>query len=200
VVHVGDTVAEKPKGRYMDMTAPSGREAETPNAEAGKYLTFSLGDEHYGLEIIRVQEIVGLIPVTRIPRLPAFVAGVVNLRGRVIPVVDLRLVFGMPASAMNDRTCIIVVSLDRADGTTAVMGVIVDEVSDVANLTEDAIEATPEFGTTVDTSFIKGVGRYEERVVLLLDINGVLTTGELDELDRVAVTNTASDKAQEEDS
>lgn len=184
----------------MDKTATAGQQAgQTAVAEAGKYLTFSLGDEHYGLEIIRVQEIVGLIPVTRIPRLPAFVAGVVNLRGRVIPVVDLRLVFGMPGSAMDDRTCIIVVSIDRADGSSAVMGVIVDEVSDVAYLADDAIEETPEFGTTVDTSFIKGVGRYEERVVLLLDINGVLTAGELEDLDRVAVNgDTAAEVLKEE--
>jgi len=185
----------------MEKTATAGLQAgPTAVAGAGKYLTFSLGDEHYGLEIIRVQEIVGLIPVTRIPRLPAFVAGVVNLRGRVIPVVDLRLVFGMPGSAMDDRTCIIVVSIDRADGSSAVMGVIVDEVSDVAYLADDAIEETPEFGTTVDTSFIKGVGRYEERVVLLLDINGVLTAGELDQIDHAAVAGVISDKAQEGES
>jgi len=185
----------------MDKTATAGLPAgPTAVAGAGKYLTFSLGDEHYGLEIIRVQEIVGLIPVTRIPRLPAFVAGVVNLRGRVIPVVDLRLVFGMSGSAMDERTCIIVVSVDRADGSSAVMGVIVDEVSDVAYLADDAIEETPEFGTTVDTSFIKGVGRYEERVVLLLDINGVLTARELEDLDHVAVNGDLAAEALKEES
>jgi len=189
------------RGLYMDMTAQTGHTAgPTDIAGAGKYLTFSLGDEHYGLEIIRVQEIVGLIPVTRIPRLPAFVAGVVNLRGRVIPVVDLRLAFGMPGSAMDDRTCIIVVSLDRADGSTAVMGVIVDEVSDVVYLADDAIEPTPEFGTAVDTSFITGVGRLEERVVLLLDINGVLTSGELDDLVRASLNTNANTESVKEDS
>lgn len=154
-------------------------------ATAGKYLTFSLGEEHYGLEILRVQEIVGLLPVTRVPRLPAMVAGVVNLRGRVIPVVDLRLAFGMRASAMSERSCIVVVSVHRATGTT-VMGVLVDEVSDVADLAHAEIEETPEFGTAVDTSFIKGVGRLEGRVVLLLDIDRVLNTREIEAIERAA--------------
>lgn len=148
-------------------------------AGAGKYLTFGLADEHYGLEIQRVQEIVGLIPVTRVPRLPSFVAGVVNLRGRVIPVVDLRLSFGLPSAEMGERTCIIVVRVERAEGSSAVMGVIVDEVSDVVDLAEGAIEATPEFGTYVDTSFMCGVGRDGDRVVLLLDIDQVLSGAEL---------------------
>ncbi len=167
-------------------------------AQAGKYLTFDLASEHYGLEIMRVQEIVGIMPVTRVPRMPEFVAGVVNLRGRVIPVVDLRLAFGMPASAMDERTCIVVVRVDRTEGGSAVMGVIVDEVSDVTDLVADAIEATPEFGTEIDTSFIKGVGRLEGRVVLLLDIDRVLSARELADVSRIALTNSTPDVAQEE--
>lgn len=169
------------------MSALTGQAAGTI-AEAGKYLTFSLGEEHYGLDIMRVQEIVGLIPVTRVPRLPGFVAGVVNLRGRVIPVVDLRLAFGMSRSAMDERACIIVVNVTRGEGSSSIMGAIVDEVSDVAYLATDAIEATPEFGTAADTSFIKGVGRLEDRVVMLLDIDRVLTTTELEELERATVS------------
>lgn len=142
---------------------------------AGKYLTFGLNDEHYALEILRVQEIVGLIPITRVPRLPRFVAGVVNLRGRVIPVVDLRLAFGLDASEMTDRTCIIVVRSEREDGSATVMGALVDEVSDVVNFSADAVEPTPEFGADVDTSFVKGVGRFEDRVALLLDVDLVLS-------------------------
>jgi purine-binding chemotaxis protein CheW len=161
----------------------------------GKYLTFSLADEHYGLEILCVQELVGLLPVTRVPRLPAFVAGVVNLRGRVIPLVDLRVCFGMPASAMDERTCVIVVRVERADDRSAAMGVIVDEVSDVVYLAQDVIEPTPEFGTSVDTSFVKGVGRLEDRVVLLLDIDQVLSSGELDALAN-AVTEDGDQSAQ----
>lgn len=155
-------------------------------ATAGKYLTFSLADEHYGLEILRVQELVGLLPVTRVPRLPAFVAGVVNLRGRVIPLVDLRLCFGMSASAMDDRTCVVVVKVERGDDRLAVMGLMVDEVSDVVSLSEEVIEPTPEFGTAVDTSFVQGVGRLDDRVVLLLDIDRVLSSGELDAIAHAA--------------
>lgn len=155
-------------------------------AAPGKYLTFGLAEENYGLEILRVQEIVGMLPVTRVPRLPAFVAGVVNLRGRIIPVVDLRLAFGLPSSAMDERTCIIVVRVHKGDGTGAVMGVIVDEVSDVGDLAADEIEETPEFGSAIDTSFIKGVGRLEGRVVLLLDIDCVLSGAELELVDQAA--------------
>lgn len=156
------------------------------SAAPGKYLTFGLAGEHYGLEVLRVQEIVGLLPVTRVPRLPSFVAGVVNLRGRVIPVIDLRLAFGLPASEMHERTCIVVARIERDDGVSAVMGVLVDEVSDVADLSADAIEETPEFGSSLDTSFIKGVGRAEDRVLLLLDIDRVLSGAEMQIVERVA--------------
>lgn len=152
----------------------------------GKYLTFCLAGENYGLEILRVQEIVGLLPVTRVPRMPSFVAGVVNLRGRVIPVVDLRLAFGLARSEMSERNCIIVVRVKRASGRSAVMGVLVDEVSDVVDLVGDVIEETPEFGASIDTSFIKGVGRSDERVLLLLDIDRVLSGAELDAVEKAA--------------
>lgn len=184
----------------MDVTARAGSAGTITVAEAGKYLTFSLADEHYGLDIVRVQEIVGLIPVTRVPRLPAFVAGVINLRGRVIPVVDLRLSFGMPASDMGERTCIVIVSIEHPDGSSVTRGAIVDEVSDVVRFSADEVEPTPEFGTSVDTSFIKGVGRLGERVVLLLDIDRALTTGELEELDKAAVSVTAGAERVEEES
>lgn len=167
----------------------------TQEAVAGKYLTFSLGDERYGLEILRVQEIVGLLPVTRVPRLPDHVAGVVNLRGRVIPVVDLRVAFGLKDTEVNDRTCIVVANLVRADGSEVTMGALVDEVSDVVDLTEADLEATPEFGTEVDTTFIKGVGRLGERVVLLLDIDKVLTVNEIDAVERAG----AADEGMEEE-
>jgi len=152
-------------------------------ATPGKYLTFGLAGEFYGLEVLRVQELVGLLPITRVPRLPSFVAGVVNLRGRVIPVVDLRLAFGLPASEMHDRICIVVVSVERANGSSAVMGVLVDEVSDVVDLAAGDIEDTPEFGPDIDTSFIKGVGRSDTRVLLLLDIDRALSGRELELVD-----------------
>jgi len=166
-------------------------------AQAGKYLTFDLADEHYGLEIMRVQEIVGIMPVTRVPRLPAFVAGVVNLRGRVIPVVDLRLAFGLPGVEATERSCIIVVRIERESGSSVVMGVIVDEVSDVAYLADDAIEETPEFTSDVDTSFIKGVGRIEQRVLLLLDIDRVWSGSEMEFVGRAASSVATDDVVTE---
>ncbi len=170
------------------------------SALAGKYLTFDLGEEHYGLEIMRVQEIVGIMPVTRVPRMPEFVAGVVNLRGRVIPVVDLRLAFGLPGAEVTERSCIIVVSIEREDDSTVVMGVIVDEVSDVAYLAADAIEETPEFASDVDTSFIKGVGRIEQRVLLLLDIDRVWSGSEMELVGRVAAPAAKDESAEEGES
>lgn len=145
----------------------------------GKYLTFVLADESYGIEILRVQEIVGLLPVTRVPRMPASIAGVVNLRGRVIPVVDLRLAFGMPAAPRTDVSCIIVVRVVSSTVGDRILGVIVDEVSDVVAFTTDRIEETPEFGSEIDTSFIRGVGRIESRVVLLLDIDKALSADQM---------------------
>lgn len=167
-------------------------------AGPGKYLTFGLAGEFYGLEIMRVQEIVGLLPITRVPRLPSFVAGVVNLRGRVIPVVDLRSAFGLAASEMHERICTVIVSVERADGSTAVMGVLVDEVSDVVDLAADAIGETPEFGAQVDTSFIKGVGRIEGRVLLLLDIDEALSGRELDLVETAAAQVGLSDETDVE--
>jgi len=174
--------------------------ASEESVTAGKYLTFNLADESYGLEILRVQELVGLSAITRVPRLPAFIAGVINLRGRVIPLVDLRLCFGMAGSAMDDRTCVIVVRVERGKDHAAAMGVLVDEVSDVVYLAQDSIEPTPEFGTTVDTSFVKGVGRLEDRVVLLLDIDRVLSSSELDAIAQAAGHTGDAAAAQEPDS
>lgn len=160
---------------------------QTESALAGKYLSFSLADEFYGLEILRVQEIVGMLPVTRVPRLPEFVAGVVNLRGRIIPVIDVRSAFRMDLAPITDRTCIIVVSVTRAEGVSTVIGIIVDEVSDVLDLAAEAIEDTPSFGVEVDTSFIRGVGRFDDRVILLLDIDNALSSSQLQMVDRATL-------------
>lgn len=160
-------------------------------ATAGKFLTFDLAAEHYGLPILRVQEIVGLLPVTRVPRLPSFVAGVVNLRGRIIPVVDLRQAFGMERAEATERTCIVIVGVERDSGATT-MGVMVDAVSEVVDLAADAVEDTPEFGTGVDTSFISGVGRIEDGVVLLLDIDRVLSGNEMELVERAVASSAVS--------
>lgn len=147
-------------------------------AKAGKYLTFNLGREVYGIEILKVQEIIGMMSVTRVPKTPAFVRGVVNLRGKVIPVIDLRLKFGLEGKDDTDRTCIIVVQVTLF-GNPVIMGLIVDEVSEVLNVQGNQIEASPSFGAKVDTDFILGMGKVGTKVVMLLDVDRVLASDEL---------------------
>jgi purine-binding chemotaxis protein CheW len=136
---------------------------------AGKYLTFCLAEEAYGLEILKVREIIGLMNITAVPGTPAFVKGVINLRGKVIPVVDLRLKFGLPEKEKSDETCIIVV--DAGEGEK---GIIVDRVSEVMSIAGEDIEDTPSFGVNVDTDFILGMGKARGQVTILLDVGKVL--------------------------
>ena len=152
----------------------AGRQESLLMELAGKYLTFKLDVEEFGLEILKVQEIIKMMEITKVPRTPAFVRGVINLRGKVIPVVDLRLKFGMEARAGTDKTCIIVVTVKKATGAV-VMGIIVDEVSEVLDVVEASIEPPPAFGGAVDTSFILGMGKIGERVVTLMDVDRVLS-------------------------
>lgn len=145
---------------------------------AGKYLTFRLAEEEYGLEILKVQEIIQMQAVTKVPRTPDYVRGVINLRGKVIPVIDLRLKFAMPTKETTEKTCVIVVQVKR-DQVTVTMGIIVDEVSEVLDINGGQIEPAPEFGTAVDTAFILGLGKIGKKVVMLLDADKVLSSGEL---------------------
>jgi len=145
---------------------------------AGKYLTFQLGSEVYGLEILKVQEIIGMMHVTTVPRTPEFVRGVINLRGKVIPVIDLRLKFSMESHDDTERTCIIVVQVS-AGASTITMGIIVDEVSEVLDIKADQIEPAPSFGTGFDTEFILAMGKIGQKVVMLLDVDKVLSSGEI---------------------
>ena len=145
---------------------------------AGKYLTFKLDAEEFGLQILKVQEIIKMMEITRVPRTPLFVRGVINLRGKVIPVVDLRLKFEMETRATTDKTCVIVLTVRRGAGPV-VMGIIVDEVSEVLDVGGGSIEPPPEFGVAVDTSFILGMGKIGGRVVSLLDVDKVLTGEEI---------------------
>ena len=141
---------------------------------AGKYMTFRLAEEDYGLEIQKVREIIGLMEITRVLRTQGFIRGVINLRGKVIPVVDLRLKFGMPGAETTDQTVIIVVQC-RASERLLTMGLLVDQVLEVLSIDGAQIEATPSLGDSGDdTSFILGVGKTAERVVFLLDIGKVL--------------------------
>jgi len=154
-------------------------------AGGGKYLTFVLGQEVYGVEILKVQEIIGIMSVTRVPRTPTFIRGVINLRGKVIPVIDLRLKFGMEGREDTERTCIIVVQL-KQDGQLTTVGTIVDEVSEVLPLTAEQITAPPSFGAGVDTQFILGMGRVGERVLTLLDIDRALTNQDIEAVEHAA--------------
>ena len=148
-------------------------------SQAGKYLTFKLGAEEFGLEILKVQEIIKMMDITRVPRTPAFVRGVINLRGKVIPVVDLRLKFDMESRETTEKTCIIVVQVRRKDGVVT-MGIIVDEVSEVLDVAGEQIEPAPEFGGVVDTSLILGMGKVGDRVVTLMDVDKVLSGEEVE--------------------
>ncbi|HWA26056.1 MAG TPA: chemotaxis protein CheW [Lacunisphaera sp.] len=140
---------------------------------AGKYLTVGLANEAYGIAVLKVREIIRMLKITPVPQMPAFVKGVVNLRGRVIPVIDLRVKFGLEA-AFTDRTCIVVVQVRPAAGTTVQMGLIVDCVEEVVTLTAAEIEPTPEFGTAVDTSYLLGLAKVKGQVKTLLDIDKVV--------------------------
>ncbi len=152
-------------------------------ALAGKYLTFRLGDEEYGIGILKVKEIIGMMPITPIPQTPPYVKGVINLRGKVIPVIDLRLRFGMEEAEYTDRTCIIVVEVSLA-AEAVIMGIVVDAVSEVAQIKAEEIEDTPSFGTTLDTSYILGMAKTDDSVKILLDIDKILSEEELAQIDR----------------
>ncbi|MBA4367184.1 MAG: chemotaxis protein CheW [Desulfobacterium sp.] len=144
----------------------------------GKFLTFTLGGEEYGIGILKIKEIIGMMHVTTMPQTPDFVKGVINLRGKVIPVMDLRLRFGMAAMDYTERTCIIVVEIEGNSGTIQV-GIVVDSVSEVLNIKGDDIEETPAFGTKLNTDYILGMAKMEVGVKILLDIDKVLTSEDL---------------------
>jgi purine-binding chemotaxis protein CheW len=147
-------------------------------ARGGKYLTFALGKEEYGLEILKVREIIGWMEITALPRTPPYVKGVVNLRGQVIVVVDLRAKFEMEAAAKTDQTCIIVVEIAHGSRKLST-GIIVDRVSEVLEIPGENIEDAPTFGTTVATDFILGMGKVGDAVKILLDIDKVLSAAEV---------------------
>ncbi len=139
----------------------------------GKYLTFSLAGEEYGIGILKIKEIIGMMPITPVPQAGDYIKGVINLRGRVIPVIDLRLRFDVKVTAFTDRTCIVVVELDGKNGTI-LMGLVVDSVSEVLNIKEADIEDTPVLGIQVDTTYILGMAKTEGGVKILLDIDQVV--------------------------
>jgi len=148
----------------------------------GKYLTFSLGKEEYGVSILKVREIIGLMEITAVPHTPSYIKGVINLRGRVIPVLEMRVKFGMEHQGYNERTCIIVVEVQGAAGAVQV-GMLVDSVSEVLNIGDDEIEPPPSFGSAgLDTDYLLGMGKVKGQVKILLDVDKVIGEGELQRL------------------
>jgi purine-binding chemotaxis protein CheW len=155
---------------------------------AGKYLTFTMAGEEYGIGILKIKEIIGMMSVTTVPRTPEFVKGVINLRGKVIPVVELRLRFGMEAIDYTERTCIIVVEIEGTAGTIRI-GIVVDSVSEVLNIKGEDIEETPTFGAKLNTDYILGMAKMEGGVKILLDIDRVLSDQEFQDVAKAGESN-----------
>lgn len=151
------------------------------DATAGKYLAVVIDTEAYGIAVVKVREIIRLQKITSVPQMPSFVRGVINLRGRVIPIVDLRLKFGLKA-VDAERTCIVVVQVALASNTAAQMGLIVDSVEEVVNLAADQIESTPEFGGSIDTRYLLGMAKVHGQVKTLLDIDRVVAADTLESI------------------
>ena len=159
-------IAMKPQGRAV------------PDGKGGKYLTFSLAQEDYGIGILKVKEIIGVMPITSLPQVPQFVKGVINLRGKVIPIFDLRLRFGLAEEEHTDKTCIIVVEVAGSTGQIQ-MGIVVDSVSEVMNIKPDHIEKAPSFGDGLDRGYIRGMAKVDGQVKIILDIDQVMGAGEI---------------------
>ncbi len=164
-------------GVATEQTASEGRASLL--ALAGKYLTFQLGGEEYGLEILKVREIIGMLDVTYVPQTEPFVRGVINLRGKVIPVIDLRRKFGLEHREDDDRTCTIVVEVNSASGQRLLMGIVVDQVREVVNVRGEDIEPTPSFGSHMDTEYILGMAKVDSGVKILLAIDRVVGDSQL---------------------
>ena len=141
---------------------------------AGKYLTFALGGESYAIPVLKVREIIRLTSITTVPQMPDYIRGVINLRGKIIPVMDLRLRFGFAAAASAEQNCIVVVQVKNPAGQATAMGLVVDAVEEVAQFAAADIEETPDFGTQVDTQCILGMAKVKGVVKALLDIDRVI--------------------------
>ncbi len=153
-------------------------------AQDNKFLTFKLGEENFAIPILKIKEIIGMMTVTKVPRLPDFIKGVVNLRGKIIPVVDLRLKFGMEERSYDERTQIIVMEIQSENGTKT-NGIVVDTVQEVMDIPLENIETPPQYGANVDQEFLKGMGKVKEQVIMMLDVDRIFTTGEKEILETV---------------
>jgi purine-binding chemotaxis protein CheW len=164
------------------MAEPENAAAAKTDNRTGKYLAFHLGREVFAIQVLKVREIMGIQDITAVPQTPVYVKGVINLRGKVIPVMDLRLKFGLPEVEYTQRTCIIVVQIRGPNGSVSLTGIVVDEVSEAVNIAAAEIEDTPDFGDGVSTSYILGMAKSRGKVKILLDIDRVLQAQELDGL------------------
>jgi purine-binding chemotaxis protein CheW len=155
--------------------------ATQSDARAGKYLTFQLSNEEFGIRVLKVREIMGIQEITAVPQTPAHIKGVINLRGKVVPVIDLRLKFGLAAAEYTQRTCIIVTQVQGESGAV-LMGIVVDGVAEVLNLAASEIEDTPDFGEEYSGGYLLGMAKVKGKVKILLDIERVLSTQDLHNL------------------
>ncbi|HEY1171420.1 MAG TPA: chemotaxis protein CheW [Verrucomicrobiae bacterium] len=160
--------------------------ATTARAVAGKYLTFALGRESYGVAVLKVREIIRVVDITAVPQMPEYVKGVINLRGKIIPVVDLRIKFALAKAETTESTCIVVVQIQGASGLKTQIGLIVDAVEEVTNIAASDIEETPDFGTSLDTEYILGMAKLKGGVKTLLDIDKVLLAGAIEKITQKA--------------
>jgi purine-binding chemotaxis protein CheW len=150
-------------------------EERKPIAAPGKYLTFALAQEEYGVSVLKVREIIKMMEITAVPQVPRHIRGVINLRGKVIPIVDLRLKFGVAIAESTNRTCIVVVDVVLG-ARRILLGMIVDSVAEVLNVAVDEIEAAPDFGERLDTAYMQGVAKIKGSVKILLDLDRVLAS------------------------
>jgi purine-binding chemotaxis protein CheW len=155
-----------------------------------QYLTYKLGEEVFALDISKVREVLDFTTATKVPRTPEFMRGVINLRGSVVPVVDLRLKFGMSATEKTVNTCVIITEVS-VDGETTVLGALADSVQEVIDLGQEQIEPAPKIGTKLNTEFIKGMGKQDERFIIILDIDKAFSVEEIAQVQNAETTGTA---------
>jgi len=183
--HFQFTEQKEVNKRMTELTETVDQAVKVMTEREGKYLTFILDEEEYGIGILKIKEIIGMMPITTVPQTPEFVKGVINLRGKVIPIVDLRARFGMDTIDYTERTCIIVVEIEGPAGMLMI-GIVVDAVSEVLNIKGEDIEDTPTFGTKLNTDYILGMAKMEGGVKILLDIDRVLTGDEIAVIEKAA--------------
>ncbi len=184
--------------KALDFAKSQGSESGlSEDGKGSKFLSFFLGQEEYGLQILSVREIIGLMDITQVPQTPHYIRGVINLRGRVIPVVELRTKFGMETIEDTEKTCIIVVEVVM-QGSAVQMGILVDSVSEVLEIRESEIGAAPSFGGGINTDFIMGMGKIKDEVKILLDIDRVLDEVDVASLGDLKQTAVADSKQKAE--